>query len=270
MKQFGPGSNSPTTIFIISISIVILLIILHIFGILGPVEGAVVRVFSPFQKYFYATGSKFSGSLRFFSSIKNLKKENKELYDKVSSLTFENSKLERLEKENQQLRDQLGLIKKEEFNLVAANIIGQDPNNLIQFINIDKGSNNKIEENQPVIIANNFLIGKITEVTPTSSKIILITDSYSKINAQIQEAEANGIVKGEHGLGLMMEMIPQDKIIKRNDKVITSGISSDFPIGLYIGEVEEVNTADNELFQKARIKSSVDFKGLRVVFIIID
>lgn len=266
MKQ----NESPTTIFIISIAIIILLIILHIFGILKPVEGIIVKIFSPFQKYTYSIGNRFSGTIRFFTSIKDLKKENKKLNEKVNKLTFESSKLIFLKKENKQLREQLGLVKKEEFNLAAVNIIGQDPNNLVQFINIDKGSKDKIKENQPVIVSNNFLIGKITEVTPASSKVILITDSHNKVNAQIQEADANGIVKGEHGLGLIMEMIPQNKIIKRGDKVITSGIGNEFPVGLYIGQVEEINTTDNELFQKARISPSIDFKTLKVAFVIID
>lgn len=263
-------TNSSTTLFIVSGAIIILLIILHIFKILRPVENLAIRIFSPFQKYVYLSGNRFSGSFRFFSSIKNLSKENKELKEKNNQLIYESSKAERLEKENKELREQLNLFKKEEFNLVAANVIGQDPNNLIQFINIDKGSADGLKINQPVIIANNFLIGKISEASSHSAKVILITDSRSKINAQIQGADANGIIKGEHNLGLIMEMIPQDKIIKRGDKVVTSGVGGDMPVGLYIGEVEEVKTTDNELFQTARIKTQADFKNLRVVFAIVD
>ncbi len=262
--------ESSTALFIVSGAIIVLLIILHVFKILSPIENVVIRIFSPFQKYIYLSGNRFSGSIKFFTSIKDLRKENKELNEKVNKLTFENSKLERLEKENKDLRTQLVLFKKEEFNLVTADVIGQDPNNLIQFININKGSADSIKENQPAIIANNFLIGKVSEVSSHSAKVILITDARSKINAQIQGADANGIIKGEHNLGLIMDMIPQDKIIKRGDKVITSGVGGDMPVGLYIGEVEEVKTTDNELFQTARIKTQADFKNLKIIFIILD
>lgn len=263
-------SESSTTLFIVSGAIIVLLIILHVFKILSPIENVFIRIFSPIQKYVYLSGNRFSGSIKFFTSIKDLRKENKELNEKVNKLTFENSKLIRLEKENKDLISQLGLLKKEEFNLVAANVIGQDPNNLIQFINIDKGSSDGIKNNQPVIIANNFLIGRVSEVQSHSAKVILITDARSKVNAQIQGADANGIVKGEHNLGLMMEMIPQDKIIQRGDKVVTSGVGGDMPVGLYIGEVEEVKTTDNELFQTARIKTQADFKSLKIIFVILE
>lgn len=263
-------NESSTTLFIVSGAIIVLLIILHVFKILSPIENIVIRIFSPIQKYVYLSGNRFSGSLKFFTSIKDLRKENKDLIEKVNKLTFENSELVRLQSENKDLRTQLGLLKKEEFKLVASNIIGQDPNNLIQFINIDKGSSDGIKDNQPVIIANNFLIGKVSEVQSHSAKVILITDARSKVNAQIQGADANGIVKGEHNLGLMMEMIPQDKIIQRGDKVVTSGVGGDMPVGLYIGEVEEVKTTDNELFQTARIKTQADFKSLKVIFIILE
>lgn len=262
--------NSSSTIFIITTAIIILLIILHIFKILRPIEDLTIRIFSPFQKYISLSGSRFAGSLKFITSIRDLRKENKALKDRVSELIFASTKLERLEKENKELREQLGLLQKGEFKLVAANVIGQDPNNLIQFINIDKGSSDNIKENQPVIIAHNFLVGRISEVLSHSAKVILITDAKSKINSQIQGADASGIVKGEHNLCLMMEMIPQDKILKRGDKVITSGVGGDMPVGLYVGEVEEIKATDNELFQEARIKTDVDFKDLQVVFVIVE
>lgn len=105
-------SESSTTLFIVSGAIIVLLIILHVFKILSPIENVFIRIFSPIQKYVYLSGNRFSGSIKFFTSIKDLRKENKELNEKVNKLTFENSKLIRLEKENKDLISQLGLLKK--------------------------------------------------------------------------------------------------------------------------------------------------------------
>jgi rod shape-determining protein MreC len=69
---------------------------------------------------------------------------------------------------------------------------------------------------------------------------------------------------------MIMDMIPQNKVVKKGDLVATSGLGQEFPRGLLIGEVEEIDNSDNTLFQKARVKPLVNFQDLRIVFVILN
>jgi len=50
--------------------------------------------------------------------------------------------------------------------------------------------------------------------------------------------------------------------------VVTSGIGQLFPRGLLLGEVEEISTSNNALFQKAKVKPMFNFQDLRLVYVI--
>jgi rod shape-determining protein MreC len=84
-----------------------------------------------------------------------------------------------------------------------------------------------------------------------------------------QSSEVMGILKGQFGLSLIMDLIPLDKKISPGDPVITSGLESDIPAGLLIGYVENIETSPNQLFQKATVQPLADFEGLRIVTILI-
>lgn len=257
------------TLFIFCFLLVFVLITFHFLGILKPVENIVFRVSSPVQRAGYSLGGGLSNVLNFLGSIKDLTVENKELKSKLEKSLVDKSRLEELEKENDELRGQLSYKQKASYELISGIILSKDPNNLSRSININKGSSDNVEKGDYVVVSDGILVGQIEEVYSDYSKVILITDIYSRIKARIQDSDTDGIVSGEHGLGMIMDLIPQNKVVKKGDMVVTYDSEKELP-GLLIGEVEEVNNADNELFQKARIKSPIDFKELTYIFVLKD
>ena len=70
-----------------------------------------------------------------------------------------------MEQENEQLREMLDLMKTENnMELKAVKVISKDPSNWYSSFIINKGSNDGIEKDQPVITANEELVGKIVRV----------------------------------------------------------------------------------------------------------
>ena len=122
--------------------------------------------------------------------------------------------------------------------------------------------------NQPGVVAPGLLVGKITKLYPNSSEVTLITDPSIVINAEVVDSGARGLVRGEHGLGLSLDLVTQNELIKTGDEVITSGLSDDFPRGLLIGEVSGIRSSPTDLFQKAFISSAADLRSLRFLFVI--
>ncbi len=277
LKSNIPTKRTRTTVkkgiyfFIIIILVVFLIIFLHRIGILAPVESLVYKVSAPIQYDLIKTGNKISDFFKAFSIALSLEKENQKLKDKVKELEVEIAFLKELETENKVLREQLGFSRREDFKLLPAEVIGVEPENFLKYLIVNKGKNNGIKKGMVVISGKGLLVGRVTEVFNTSSKVFLITDPLSAISAMVQNSRAQGIVKGQIGYqSMIMEMIPKNEEIKVGDLIITSGLGEDFPKGLVFGEVTEVFNKPNELFQKATLVSPIDFKKLETVFLILN
>ncbi len=237
--------------------------------ILDPARSIFLAGFSPFQKIAYTTSAAIKGTGEFISSIGQLKAENKKLINENERLLQEQAMLVDMRNENDDLRKQLGLLPRDQFKLLAANIVGQDPNGMGNWIEIDKGSDDGITEGMPVIISKSALVGRVSEVTLKNAKIILLTNPRSVINVATTQAGAKGVARGEYGLGITFDMILQTDSIQGGDEVVTSGIGGELPRGLYVGTVQDVHSSDDHLFQQATIMSPVQISKLQFVFVVL-
>jgi rod shape-determining protein MreC len=82
------------------------------------------------------------------------------------------------------------------------------------------------------------------------------------------ETEAKGVIRGEYGLGLILDLVSQTDIINGGDTVATSGLSGDFPRGLLIGKIQETKSTPDKLFQQAVVLPRVKYSKLDMVFIL--
>lgn len=254
-------------VFLIVIVVILLLIFFNWQGWLGAPKNIVYRALSPFLKASQWVGNKTNNTLSFFVIIKDLAKENYSLRLKNQFLLQENSAWREAARENELLRQRLELGEPAKNKVIFAQVIGYNPQ-IYQYLLIDKGKADGLAVNQAVVNASNFLIGKVAETDLRWAKILLITDGNSSVNALTQETRANGMVKGVHGLGIIMEMIPAAKEIRSGEMVLTSGLDAAIPKGLIIGQVSEIIFKETEIFQKASLRPAADFEKLEEVFVI--
>ena len=244
------------------------LVLLNPYNFFNPIRSAFFVVFSPFQKISYGLAFEASAIKSFLSSIGQLKNENEKLIKENRELLAEKTKLEDVGRENEILRQELNLLPREKFNLGGASIISQDFYGQGDWIEIDKGSKDGIEKDMPVIVDSGILVGKIGDVYATTSKVVLLSSPDSAVNVIDSKTNSKGVVRGEYGLGVIMDMVLQGESLNQGDEVITSGIGKGFPRGLLIGKVQETGTSGDKLFKRAIISSPVDFSKLQFVFVI--
>ncbi len=244
------------------------LIFLNPYNFFNPIRSVFFVVFSPLQKVAYGLTYEFSEIKKFVSSIGQLKKENENLIKENRRLLSEKSGLEEERRENEILRKELSLLPREKFNLEGAVVLSQDPYGQGDWIEIGRGKTSGIEEEMPVIVDSGVLVGKIDEVYPTTSKVALLNNTGSVINAIDSKTNSKGVVRGEYGLGIIMDMVLQSEGLNKGDEVVTSGIGKNYPRGLLIGRIEEIGSSPDRLFQRAIISPSVDFSNLQFVFVI--
>ena len=221
---------------------------------------------SPVQKILWKTGERISVFFETIGEIKNLKKENEELKLKIKELMAENVSLKELKKENEVLRKALNIGLEKEFQLIFSEVIGKDISG--DFLLINKGLKDGLENNLPVITQQKSLVGKISEVYENFSKVMLISDKKSSFDAKIIDIEVYGLIKGKGNLKINLELLPKDKEIKEGDRVVTSAIGGIFPAGILVGEIEKVKKSDIKPFQEVEIKPTFDIKNLDFLFVI--
>jgi cell shape-determining protein MreC len=76
-------------------------------------------------------------------------------------------------------------------------------------------------------------------------------------------------VKGSFGSGVVLDLIPQNSMINKNDLVVTAGISDKVPKNILIGSIGETISRQSDLFKKAALVTPVKFHDLEFVFAVI-
>src|SRR5215510_12863106 len=151
----------------------------------------------------------------------------------------------------------------------AAAVIGRDPSPFLQYVIINRGSNDGILRGMPVV-TNQGLIGRVDAVIADAARVQLITDPASSVNVRLQNAETEGSLVGSVTGDVTLQLIPQDVNIQAGDLVLTSGLGGGYPPDLIVGQVVNIRSRDFDLFQQASVQPVVDFNRLEIVLIILN
>ena len=186
-------------------------------------------------------------------------------------LSLDNMQLQEDAAEVERLRSLLNYQQTTDRQLVleTARVIARSPDNWYKIIIIDKGSANGIIANMAVVSPLG-LVGKVVSTTSNSAQVWLITDREMAEGAILQETrDTKGIVEGMGNDGtLRMINIPYFSDIAVGQKVITSGLSENYPPGINIGTVQDVSKEANGIVLSAIISPSVNFDQLEEVMVV--
>jgi len=249
--------------FLVFFSLSLLLIFLGKSGIINNLTSFTGNSLTPLR------GSTFN-----FFSLKSL--QNKQ----IESLLSENKLLRRqivdkqnLSIENETLRNQFAQTSLDPQSLIPAKVIGAPGfipgENSPQYLILDKGKSDGINVGDVVVLENN-LVGKIVESFNDISKVMLIISIDTPFSAK-SENQIQGIIKGAGGV-LSMENVLLEEDLKKDTLILTKGEKDEkglgYPPDLIVGSVISIEKESSELFQKAQVKSFIDFSNLTHVFIL--
>lgn len=208
-----------------------------------------------------------------FTGLFGASNENEVLKSQLEMVPQMYSDIERLESENEKLRDALEVSSKREYDTINSRVISRSQDQWLNNFTIDKGENDGIEEGMAVMTPEG-LIGMIKRVNGNSSFVEMITTNVSQNNLSVEIQHEDEAVYGaidhydsERGL-LVIDNIKNNATVEAGDKVFTSGLVGDFPEGLIVGEVMEVENDEHGLSQNAFIQLSSDPSDVDVVFVL--
>lgn len=196
-----------------------------------------------------------------------LNKQNAELNKEIIRLNAQLVKLKETELENQRLRLLLGLKNSTTGLSVPAMVIARDSSIWRDSLLLDKGTKGKIKRNM-VVIADEGLVGRITETGPWFCRVMVISDPNSRVSAIVQRTREQGIVEGNVLGQIRLKYLDADADVEVGDIVLTSGLGTVFPKGIIIGRIYKIKLDTTFRYKYAFIKPEVNLRKLEEVLCI--
>jgi len=190
------------------------------------------------------------------------------LQDQNEELRLQVVELEEARLENERLRTLVGFIEARELDALGARVIGRPTTAWEGVITIDRGLIDGVEVGMPVL-APQGLLGQTVDVTNRTARVRLITDQRSGVSALIQNTRAEGIVNGSIAGDLAMDFVSRESTVVVGDIVLTSGMGGVYPKGLLIGNVQDVETTENDLYQGIIVRPSATIVGIEEVIVLL-
>ncbi len=230
-------------------------------AVVAPIQDGANKALKPVRDLF----GWFSSTLHAKSQRDELLKQNERLRAQLIGRISEERAYERLRR-LYHLDNQLGI---GAYKAVTATVTGKSPTLWSSTINIDKGTGDGVQVNDPVIVGEG-VVGKVTLATVDGAHVSLITDPSVAVSAIINETGAPGLIEPKVGdpNDLLMQYLPANTPVNPGDYVVTSGtISSQdpsiFPRGIPVGQVTSVQ--EEGPFKSVNVRPLAELHGLETV-----
>ncbi len=231
-------------------------------------ETVFVWIVSPFQNFFANMVNSVEDVMDQYMFLGNVANENEELRKEIDILLGQNNELR---EKALQLGRVAGLMKYQahigQIKTVAT-IIGRDATQWSKMVFINKGTRHGVHENLPVVTGSG-VVGHVIQATRSVSKVLLIIDNRSAVDALFQDSRVTGVVVGA-GEGLCkMKYVPIGASMKVGDRILSSGLGGIYPKGLLVGTVISFSKGREGLFQEVTLKPSVEFSRLEEALVLL-
>jgi len=203
-----------------------------------------------------------------FSSREDLRSRITELESELIFLRVKTERMAALISENDRLRGLLGSAAKLQDNVLVAELVGVSPDPEEQEVVIDMGSEDSVFVGQPVLDSRG-LVGQVVEVSPFSSRVLLISDQRHSVPVQVLRSNLRFIARGT-GIGQRLELqhVNATADIKVGDQLLSSGLGNRFPVGYPVGVVGKVTFKPGKPFAEVLAKPNAQLDRSRHVLLV--
>jgi rod shape-determining protein MreC len=244
----------------------------------GPLHGAenvVATVFSPIQDVADRALKPVRDLVNWFHETFDARGQNNQLKNEVASLRDQLARAQTAQQQSRELSklNELtsGGIVPNGTTPVTARVVGRSPTVWYSTVTIDKGTSDGIRIDDPVVAAAG-LAGKVTQATPNTSQVTLITDATSAVTARITPSGATGVVEPNVGnpRDLQLDYLERGTQIGVGQMVVTAGFStgnlgSIFPPGIPIGKITNASVEEQQAYQRVHLEPFADLRDMEFV-----
>jgi rod shape-determining protein MreC len=246
---------------------------------LDGVQGAGTTVLRPFEVAATRVARPFRDATSWTRGLFHAKSENAKLRRQVEQLNQQLAGYEAAKSANKYLEHLLKYRHSPTFpadyRTVAAEVL-TSPTVFDQTVTIAAGSSDGLKP-QDVVVTADGLVGQVTKVFGSVSKVMLITAQASAVRAlDAQSSAAVGdLVPGSSGDTLSLTLVGKDKKVDFNDEIVTAGspggkeLPSIFPANIPIGVVTSVGQNETDIYKQIQVQPFADLSSLRAVLVLV-
>lgn len=174
-------------------------------------------------------------------------------------------RLTELEQQNQNLQKLLGYYQQQKQKPITSPIVGRSADYWWQQVTLGRGSKDGIKVGFAVTGIGG-LVGRIIQVTPNTSRVLLVSDPSSRAGVTIGRSRSMGFLQGQGSQEAKMSFFEKAADVKVGDIVVTSSVSRLYPSGFTVGRVKSVNVTKGPA-PEAIIQLTAPLNSLEWVFV---
>lgn len=232
----------------------------------GLIKKTALEAEAPLKIFFHDTTRYAANLWRRYLFLFGLEAENKRLFEANAALTRQLNEYREGYLEGIRLQKLADLKSTLPVKTVTARIIDRSRHSLFRTLLIDKGTVQGLREGLPVLTESG-VAGRVLEASWHVSKILLIIDENSNVDAMIQRSRTPAILQGAGSQGAILKYIPKKETVNPGDVVVCSGMAGLFPKGRLLGTIRSVDGSSSSLFLSIVVVPAVDFLRLEEVVI---
>ncbi|AJE48411.1 rod shape-determining protein MreC [Celeribacter indicus] len=180
--------------------------------------------------------TKTIGMLENFQSYQRLYEQNQELRNELRQMQAWKEAALQLEQKNAKLLDLNNVRLDPKYTYVTGVVTADSGSPFRQSVLMNVGARDGIRDGWATMDGIG-LVGRISGVGETSSRVILLTDSNSRLPVTIQPSGQRAILSGDNTARPPLEFIESPELVRPGDRVVSSGDGGVFPADILIGQV---------------------------------
>jgi rod shape-determining protein MreC len=257
--------------------LLIVLVLLLVFSVLSlslkrspalkKVQGLVISISAPGLEGLEYLGHAARQLWQGYFYLVGVRQENADLKRQLEDFKQRQVRFQEAQQELTRLEGLLDLKRQVALPVIGARVIAYDPSLWSRSAIVDQGKVQGVKEGLPVL-APQGIVGRVVEVYPRYSKVMLIVDRKSGADAMIQRNRVRGMLKGKGGNRCSLEFVPKSADVQVGDLVLASGLVGLYPKGLVFGRVTAANKKSPGVFQEIEVTPSVDLSALEEVLVV--
>jgi len=227
-----------------------------------------VTAFTPIERTFVGIGHFFRNGWHNWIDLHGVRKQNQDLQAEVARMRLEQVRLREDAEQARRLQGLLGFRESFISQTLAAQVIGTSGTEKSRVIYIDKGVHDGIK-NDMAVITPDGVVGKVKDVLPLSSQVLLINDRDSGAGVILEKSRLQGVLKGTTLGDMQVDGVMADEKVEAGERVIASGGDRIYPKGFPVGTVSSV-APDREsgAFLIIKVRPAADLSRLEEVLVV--
>ncbi|WP_093359661.1 rod shape-determining protein MreC [Tropicimonas isoalkanivorans] len=178
----------------------------------------------------------FTGMIEDFQSYQRIYQQNKDLRRELQQMKAWKEAAVQLEQQNAKLLALNSVRLDPKLTSVSGLVIADSGSPFRQSVLLNVGARDGIRDGWATMDGLG-LVGRISGVGQSTSRVILLTDAASRLPVTIQPSGQRAILAGDNSAAPSVDFLENLDSIKPGDRVVSSGDGGVFPSGLPVGQL---------------------------------